>query len=40
MKLPIIAPIQEKMGGSIANGNPSPIDGLLVGSGTLKAMLQ
>ncbi len=40
IKLPIVAPIQEKMGGSIANGNPCPIHGLLVSNGTLKAMLQ
>ncbi len=29
--LPNVAPIQEKMGGSIANGNLGLIDGLLVG---------
>ncbi len=40
IKLPTVAPIQEKMGGSIAKGNLGPIDGLRVGKGTLKVMLQ
>ncbi len=40
IKFPIVAPIQEKMGESIANGNPCPIDGLLVGNENVKAMLQ